>query len=116
MTLFPWLIVRPTSIWGPWFAEPYRDFFTAIQRGLYMHPRGVRVRRSYGFVDNSVFILDRLTQHARGAAHRRTFYVADYEPVELRPGPKGFARRCRRRVFATFRSPCCGPARESAMP
>jgi nucleoside-diphosphate-sugar epimerase len=80
----PWLIVRPTSIWGPWFAEPYRDFFTAIQRGLYMHPRGVRVRRSYGFVYNSVFILDRLTQHARGAAHRRTFYVADYEPVELR--------------------------------
>ena len=31
-----------------------------------------------------MFILDRLAQHARGAGHRRTFYVADYEPVELR--------------------------------
>ena len=85
----PWLIVRPTSIWGPWFAEPYRDFFTAIQRGLYMHPRDVRVRRSYGFVYNSVFMLERLAQHARGAAHRRTFYVADYEPVELRAWAEG---------------------------
>lgn len=85
----PWMIVRPTSIWGPWFAEPYREFFTAIQRGIYLHPRGVRVRRSYGFVYNSVFILDRLAQHARGAGHRRTFYVADYQPVELRTWAEG---------------------------
>jgi len=85
----PWVIVRPTSIWGPWFAEPYRDFFTAIQRGLYMHPRGVRVRRSYGFVYNATFILERLAHHARGAARRRTFYVADYEPVDLRDWAEG---------------------------
>lgn len=80
----PWVLARPTSIWGPWFAEPYRDFFTAIQRGWYRHPRGVLVKRSYGFVYNSVFLLDRLARHAAGAARGRTLYVADYEPVELR--------------------------------
>ena len=26
-----WTIVRPTSIWGPWFGEPYRDFFDVIK-------------------------------------------------------------------------------------
>jgi GlcNAc-P-P-Und epimerase len=80
----PWVLVRPTSIWGPWFAAPYRDFFTAIQRGMYVHPRGVRVWRSYGFAYNLVFMLDRLARQAAGSAHGRTLYVADYEPVELR--------------------------------
>lgn len=24
--LIDWVIIRPTSIWGPWFGEPYRNF------------------------------------------------------------------------------------------
>jgi len=29
----PWAIVRPTSIWGPWFGVPYRLLFELIERG-----------------------------------------------------------------------------------
>jgi nucleoside-diphosphate-sugar epimerase len=79
--LFPWTIVRPTSIWGPWFGVPYRDFFEAVHRGLYLHPRGRRVRRSYGFVLNTVAQLERL---ASGSLAQRTVYLADYEPIELK--------------------------------
>jgi nucleoside-diphosphate-sugar epimerase len=79
--LFPWTIVRPTSIWGPWFRAPYRDFFEAVRRGVYMHPRRRRVRRSYGFVLNTVAQLQRL---ASGSLAQRTVYLADYEPIELK--------------------------------
>jgi nucleoside-diphosphate-sugar epimerase len=80
----PWVIARPTSIWGPWFDVPYRNFFNAVAAGWYWHPRGARVRRSYGFVYNAVFILDRLARACAGGGGHRTYYVADYEPVELR--------------------------------
>jgi nucleoside-diphosphate-sugar epimerase len=78
---FQWTIVRPTSIWGPWFGAPYRDFFEAVRRGVYMHPRGRRVRRSFGFVLNTVAQLERL---ASGTVAQRTVYLADYEPIELK--------------------------------
>lgn len=81
---FPWIIVRPTSIWGPWFDVPYRDFFTTIRKGFYVHPRGLRIRRSYGFVLNTVFQLDQVTMKRAKSLIGKTIYLADYEPVELK--------------------------------
>lgn len=80
----PWVMLRPTSIWGPWFATPYRDFFEAVARGLYVHPRGRRIRRNYGFVLNAVHQIDRLIATAGEGLLGRTAYLADYEPIELR--------------------------------
>jgi nucleoside-diphosphate-sugar epimerase len=81
---FPWIVLRPTSIWGPWFGTPYRDFFEAVARGWYVHPRRHQIRRSYGFVLNSVYQIDRLVAtRAEGLLHR-TVYLADYEPIELK--------------------------------
>lgn len=81
---FPWVIVRPTSIWGPWFATPYRDFFDMIRKGFYVHPRGVRVKRSYGFVYNSVFQLSRIADRLDDTLIGKTIYLADYQPIELK--------------------------------
>lgn len=80
----PWVMVRPTSIWGPWFGSPYRDFFTAVQRGLYVHPKGRRILRSYGFVLNAVHQLDRLADLGGGTLLGRTVYLADHQPLELK--------------------------------
>jgi nucleoside-diphosphate-sugar epimerase len=80
----PWVIVRPTSIWGPWFDIPYKDFFTAVRRGLYVHPRGRRIRRSYGYVGNTVVQLARLLSVPLETVRSKTFYLADYEPIELK--------------------------------
>jgi nucleoside-diphosphate-sugar epimerase len=79
----PWVIVRPTSIWGPWFGPPYRDLFDAIQRGIYAQPRGLRVRRSYGFVLNSVHQLHELGRREGGELLGRAVYLADEQPTEL---------------------------------
>jgi len=80
----PWVIVRPTSMWGPWFDVPYKKFFTSIQRGIYVHPRGTKVHRSYGFVMNAVYELERIMNTDIGDFPSRILYLADYEPIDFR--------------------------------
>ena len=80
----PWVNVRPTSIWGPWFGEPYRNFFEAIQKGVYFHPAGKRIRKSFGFVGNSIFALDKLANCDLDRVLGRTLYLCDYAPLEVR--------------------------------
>lgn len=80
----PWVMVRPTSIWGPWFGTPYRDFFNAIQRGYYFHPKNRRIQRSYGFVKNSVAQLARLAELGGGPLLGQTIYMADPQAIDLK--------------------------------
>lgn len=80
---FEWALLRPTSIWGPWFHVPYRNFFDAIRHGRYVHPRGRHVRKSFGYVGNTVHQLMQLMQAPREAMHGRMFYLADYEALEV---------------------------------
>jgi GlcNAc-P-P-Und epimerase len=80
----PWVIVRPTSIWGPWFDVPYRTFFDAVRSGVYVHPLGEVLYKSFGFVGNIVHQLFAMSSTRVEPINRRTFYVADYEPVEIR--------------------------------
>lgn len=81
---FPWVTLRPTSIWGPWFGSPYRDFFEAVDRGWYVHPWGRKIRRNYGFVLNSVHQIDRLVSSGPGELLGRTVYLGDYDPIDLK--------------------------------
>lgn len=82
-TTFDWAIVRPTSIWGPWFHVPYRNFFDAVRHGRYVHPSGLRVRKSFGYVGNTVQQLIGLLQAPHAALHGQMFYLADYQPIEV---------------------------------
>jgi GlcNAc-P-P-Und epimerase len=78
-----WTLVRPTSIWGPYFGVPYRDFFGAVLAGRYMHPRGEIVEKSFGFVGNTVHQLVQLLHEPLVPVHGKTLYVADYEPLNM---------------------------------
>jgi nucleoside-diphosphate-sugar epimerase len=80
----PWLIIRPTSIWGPWFDVPYRTFFDAVRKGVYVHPLGERLYKSFGFVGNVVHQICAMGMLPIEPFGKRTLYVADYEPVEVR--------------------------------
>lgn len=78
-----WTIVRPTSIWGPWFDVPYRDFFDTIRRGYYFNVRGHEsVAKSFGYVGNTVHQLVRLMT-APPEVVGKTFYLADYSPTRV---------------------------------
>ena len=77
-----WCLFRPTSIWGPWFGVPYKDFFMTVARGRYVHPRGRRIRKSFGYIGNSVHQLCALLTAPEALYHRQTFYLAD-PPLEV---------------------------------
>jgi GlcNAc-P-P-Und epimerase len=76
-----WYIVRPTSIWGPWFGTPYRNFFLAIKHNRYFHPKGQSIQKSFGFVGNTVYQLTQLIKSQALAG--RTLYLADWPPLEV---------------------------------
>ena len=79
-----WVITRPTSIWGPWFDVPYRDFFDSVSRGYYFRVRGHdRVAKSFGYVGNTVHELVSLMAADAREVVNRTFYLADYAPTDV---------------------------------
>lgn len=78
-----WCIVRPTSIWGPWFDIPYRQFFDSVVSGRYVHPKGVKVLKSFGYVGNTVHQLTTLMKAPADLVDRKTLYLADYPPIEV---------------------------------
>lgn len=88
-----WTIVRPTGIWGPWFGEPYRPFFSMVKKGVYVHPGSKVVRKSYGYVGNSVYQLKRLLEADETQIHKKTFWLADYQPLVVSDWADQIARR-----------------------
>jgi nucleoside-diphosphate-sugar epimerase len=78
------VIVRPTSVWGPWFSEPYLQFFLAIRRGLYVHPGHVQVKKQFAYVGNVVGqMLKLLTARSEDCAGS-VFYIGDYSEYFVR--------------------------------
>ncbi|MCB9185101.1 MAG: NAD(P)-dependent oxidoreductase [Flavobacteriales bacterium] len=78
-----WTIIRPTTIWGPWSLR-YRDvMFKVMRKGLYFHPGRARVVRSYGYVGNVVWQINRMLELPAEAVNGRVFYVGD-QPFDLK--------------------------------
>ncbi|HPF66139.1 MAG TPA: NAD(P)-dependent oxidoreductase [Flavobacteriales bacterium] len=86
-----WTIIRPTTIWGPWSLR-YRDLmFKVMRKGLYLHPANVRVVRSYGYVGNVVWQIDKMLSAPVDQVAGRVFYVGD-RPFDLRTWVDAFHR------------------------
>ena len=73
-------IIRPTSIWGPWF-DTYRNFFEMINAGMYFHFGNKKVYKTYGYVGNAVYEIVNLLKIDTSSYkyEDRIFYVGDYE-------------------------------------
>jgi nucleoside-diphosphate-sugar epimerase len=77
---YSWVIIRPTSIWGPWFNVPYIDFFNVVYQGKYFD-FGNTCTKTYGFVDNTVFQILKLIEADN--VHGKTFYLGDTPPIQI---------------------------------
>jgi len=78
-----WCIIRPTTIWGPWSLR-YRDvMFKVMRKGLYFHPGKKKVVRSYGYVGNVVWQINRMLSVPREVMDGQVFYVGD-QPIDLK--------------------------------
>jgi nucleoside-diphosphate-sugar epimerase len=73
-----WVIVRPTSIWGPWFETSYLKFFKTIKKGIYINPGSTPIFKPLSYVGNTVYMFERLLFSKLDAIEKNVFYLADY--------------------------------------
>lgn len=75
-----WAIIRPTSIWGPWFKEPYRNFFDMVMHHRYFHIGHNGCTKTYGYVGNAVYQIEQILFNATTDKNNKVFYIGD-EPA-----------------------------------
>jgi nucleoside-diphosphate-sugar epimerase len=79
-----WVIVRPTSIWGPWFSEPYLNFFNFIQKNLYFSiPSNESSIKTYGYVENTCYQINEILFSNISNVKNSILYLGDYEPLNI---------------------------------
>lgn len=77
---YEWVILRPTSIWGPWFNAPYIDFFNVVYQKKYFD-FGKACTKTYGFVGNTVHQIRKLMDS--DGVHGKTYYLGDLPAVQI---------------------------------
>ena len=76
-----WTIIRPTTVWGPYHPHLQAGLWNLMSKGLYVHPKNDLVMRSYGYVKNVVWAIEKLLNAPASAINKRVFYVGD-EPIK----------------------------------
>jgi GlcNAc-P-P-Und epimerase len=87
-----WCLARPTTVWGPGMSAHYQRFLRMIQRGYYFHVGNGPLWKSYSYIENIAFQYQRLLEAPTEAIQRKTFYLADYEPIDLLAWSDAFQR------------------------
>lgn len=72
-----WVLVRPTSIWGPWFSVPYRTFFDILLAGKYFRIGEKSSTKTFGYIGNVVQQLEALMYADESVCSKKTFYLGD---------------------------------------
>lgn len=80
---YTWSIIRPTSIWGPWFGEPYNRFFHIVLKRMYFHMGKRACKKTYGYVDNAIYQIMSILIADAEKVNRKVFYLGDYEPYDI---------------------------------
>lgn len=80
---YTWSIIRPTSIWGPWFGEPYDKFFHIVLDHLYFHMGKRACKKTYGYVDNAIYQILSIFKAAPEDVSRKVYYIGDYDPYPI---------------------------------
>lgn len=77
---YNWTIIRPTSIWGPWFKIPYIDFFKIVYQGKYFD-FGKACTKTYGYVENTVYQIKELITSDK--SNNKIFYLGDQPAIQI---------------------------------
>ena len=72
-----WAIIRPTSIWGPWFGIPYKNFFGMILSRKYFHIGNRGCTKTYGYVGNSIYQISKILFCKTENERKKVFYIGD---------------------------------------
>lgn len=72
-----WAIIRPTSIWGPWFGIPYKNFFDMIIAGKYFHIGNRGCTKTYGYVGNSIYQIEKILFTETSDELKKIYFIGD---------------------------------------
>lgn len=72
-----WAIIRPTSMWGPWFSVPYRNFFDMVKKGVYFHIGHRSSTKTYGYIENAVYQIEKILFADTKDEDNKVFYLGD---------------------------------------
>lgn len=78
-----WAIIRPTSIWGPWFSVPYKSFFDMILARRYFHIGDKACVKTYGFIGNAVCQIDKILFSNTLDESKKIFYLGDDPAINI---------------------------------
>lgn len=78
-----WAIIRPTSIWGPWFGEPYRNFFDLVMSHRYFHIGNRGCTKTYGYVGNAIYQIEQILFSDTTDNNNKVFYIGDERPTNI---------------------------------
>lgn len=78
-----WAIVRPTSIWGPWFGVPYRNFFDMVRSRMYFHIGHRSCSKTYGYVENAVYQIKQVLFNDTTDIDNKVFYLGDNPAIYI---------------------------------
>jgi len=87
-----WCLTRPTTVWGPHMSPHYQTMLRLIKKGFYFHCGKGKLYKSYAYAGNIAHQYVRLLTIEVATMHRKTFYLADYQPLSLRDYADGLAR------------------------
>lgn len=73
-----WSIIRPTSIWGPYFGEPYNLFFSMVLSRKYFHMGDKACSKTYGYIDNTIYQIESILKADKKNVNKKVFYLGDY--------------------------------------
>jgi GlcNAc-P-P-Und epimerase len=94
-----WAIIRPTSIWGPWFDVPYRGFFDLVRSGLYFHIGRKSCVKTYGYVGNAVYQIEKLLFADTTDEAKKVFYIGDSPPTNIEEWANEIAGELGKRII-----------------
>lgn len=78
-----WTIMRPTSIWGPWFDIPYKNFFEMIISKKYFHVGNRGCTKTYGYVGNSIYQIEKLLFTETMDELKKVFFIGDNPAINI---------------------------------
>ena len=87
-----WAIIRPTSLWGPWFDIPYKNFFDLILSKKYFHIGNKGCTKTYGYIENSIYQIKKILFTDTKKESNKVFYVGDYTPTDIEEWANEIAR------------------------
>jgi len=75
-------IIRPTSIWGMGFKEPYSRFFKYVLERKFLSIKNFKNFKTFGYIENSCYQLLMIMKKNYNEDNN-IFYLGDYIPIDI---------------------------------